>query len=107
MPLYGYVCDDCGDFQDWRPMDLSEQDGTCPSCAKPSRRAMSMPFLPCVSRNARIAHERNERSADQPAVMRREELEARHGRIRPRSAAHGHGDGGRQMYRGSVLGHAH
>lgn len=107
MPLYGYVCAACGAFQDWRPMAQSEQDAACPRCGKASPRSVSMPFLPCVSRNVRLAHERNERSADQPAVMRREELDARHGRIGARHVAHRHGDGGRSMYRSSVLGHAH
>lgn len=107
MPLYDYLCDDCGAFRDWRGMDLSEQDAPCPSCGKPSKRSISMPFLPRVSRNVRIAHELNERSAEQPAVMRREELDARHGRIKPQNATHRHGDAGRAMYRHSVLGHAH
>lgn len=107
MPLYDYVCDACGAFRDWRPMARSDEAVDCPSCGKASPRSVSMPFLPCVSRNTRIAHERNERSADAPAVMRREELDARYGRIKPRHAAHGRHDHGRGMYRTSVLGHMH
>jgi len=107
MPLYDYECNECGAFREWRGMDLSDQDAPCPSCGQPSKRSISMPFLPCVSRNVRIAHERNERSSDEPMVMRREELEARHGPITPRRAAIRHGEAGRATYRGSVLGHAH
>jgi len=108
MPLYDYVCDACGAFREWRPMAQSDEAAACPSCGKPSSRSVSMPFLPCVSRNTRIAHERNERSADAPTVMRREELDARHGRIKPQPhGGHGHRDHGRGMYRTSVLGHAH
>jgi putative FmdB family regulatory protein len=107
MPLYDYACDGCGPFRDWHPMSEAAADAECPACGRPSKRTVSMPFLRCVSRNVRIAHERNERSADEPKVMRREELLAAHGQIRPhgnRPPGHHHG---RNMYRSSVLGHAH
>jgi putative FmdB family regulatory protein len=106
MPLYDYACDGCGPFRDWRPMSEAASEADCPACGRPSMRTVSSPFLACVSRNTRIAHERNERSAEEPKVMRREEMMAAHGQIRPRSHAHGH-DHGRNMYRSSVLGHAH
>jgi len=41
-----------------------------------------------VTRNDRIAHERNERSAEEPRVMRQEELLAAHGHIKPRRQGH-------------------
>jgi putative FmdB family regulatory protein len=104
MPLYGYLCEDCGAFQDWRPMAEAADAAACPRCGRGARRSVSMPFLPCVSRNTRLAHERNERSAEAPQVMRREELDARHGRIRPRQATRQDGPGGRGMYRSL---HAH
>jgi putative FmdB family regulatory protein len=103
MPLYDYVCRECGPFREWQPMARSGADVACPGCGQGSKRAVSMPFLPCVSRDDRIAHERNERSADEPAVMRRDELDARYGRIKPR----GHHHHGRGMYRSTVLGHGH
>lgn len=106
MPLYDYVCEVDGPFREWRPMSLCDEDVDCPICGNPSKRSIAMPFLACVSRNVRIAHERNERSADEPKVMKREELLAAHGRIKPPTRARGKRPG-RNMYRSSVLGHAH
>jgi len=103
MPLYNYDCVACGPFRDWRPMSQSDADAECPSCGAPAKRAVSMPFLACVSRATRIAHERNERSAESPAVVRREHLPgADHGHTH----IHRH-DHGRAMYRPNMLGHAH
>ncbi len=102
MPRYDYTCESCGPFSDWRPMSESDLDASCPSCGSASKRLIAMPFLPCVSRNVRIAHERNERSAEEPKVMRREELAAAHGEVRPHRHQHG-----RNMYRSSVLSHSH
>jgi putative FmdB family regulatory protein len=101
MPLYHYQCDACGPFGDWMPMARSDQAVACPSCGTPSQRLLAAPFLTCVSANDKIAHERNERSADAPRVMQREELDslgARHQHI------HQHG---RNLYRPTMLGHAH
>jgi putative FmdB family regulatory protein len=100
MPLYNYVCPTCGPFDDWRPLSQAEADAACPSCATLSRRSVAMPFLACVSREVRIAHQRNERSADQPRVVGRDELH-RH----DHAHTHGH-QHGRSMY-SSVLGHSH
>jgi putative FmdB family regulatory protein len=98
MPLYSYQCLQCGSFEDWRAVSLANSDADCPLCGQASRRQMSMPFLSCVSRNVRIAHERNEKSMEQPRVVGRDELH-KHGHAR----GHPHG---RSMY-SSVLGHAH
>jgi putative FmdB family regulatory protein len=101
MPLYDYVCDRDGPFRDWRPMRLCGQAMPCPTCGRAAKRAIATPHLACVPRAVRIAHERNERSAEQPNVMRREEL---HATGRARAPAHRHGSG---QYRRSMLGHAH
>ena len=102
MPLYDYQCRVCGPFRDFRPLSEWDKDTKCPNCGSPSKRSIASPRLQCVSRNVRVAHERNERSAEEPRVMRREELDAAYGHISPRSRQHG-----RNMYRRSVLGHAH
>jgi hypothetical protein len=89
-------------------MSASDQDAECPSCGAKSKRLVAMPYLACVSRNVRIAHERNERSADQPLVMRREEWRAMGGGL---GSGHRHPlglqDERRHMDRPSMLGHAH
>jgi putative FmdB family regulatory protein len=102
MPLYDYQCRACGRFKEFRPLSKWDKDTKCPNCGRPSKRSIASPRLRCVSRNVRVAHERNARSAEEPSVMRREELDPAHGHIAPHSQQHG-----RNMYRHSVLGHAH
>ena len=82
MPLYDYECRDCGAFRDWRPMSEWNADVPCPDCSLPSRRQAAAPMLGVLSTNTRIAHERNERSAHEPKVVRREDL--------PRGQRHDH-----------------
>jgi putative FmdB family regulatory protein len=87
MPLYDYICERCGSFREWRSLAESGDAVPCPGCAAPAPRAISAPYLSRLDRGTRIARERNERSAHEPMVVRREALEAgRHGRRR-----HGHG----------------
>jgi putative FmdB family regulatory protein len=108
MPLYDYECGSCGPFRGWRSMSRSDQNAKCPACGKPSQRLVAMPFLTCISQNARIAHERNEKSADQPAVMRREEWRALNGGLGGREDRRAAGPvQGRVKDRPSMLGHAH
>jgi putative FmdB family regulatory protein len=102
MPLYDYQCEICGPFRDWQPMARSGQAGTCPSCNAPSQRLLAAPFLSCVSANGKIAHERNERSAEAPRVTQRAELDAHGSTGLQRGHQHG-----RNMYRPTMLGHAH
>jgi putative FmdB family regulatory protein len=102
MPLYNYKCDACGPFRDWQPMARSDQATACPSCNAPSQRLLAAPFLPCVSASGRIAHERNERSAEAPRVVKRAELDAHGGPAYHRPHRHGH-----DLFRSSMLGHAH
>jgi putative FmdB family regulatory protein len=102
MPLYDYQCRVCGQFKEFRPLSKWDKDTKCPNCGSASKRSVASPRLQCVSRNVRVAHERNERSAEEPRVMSREELDPAHGHIAPHSQQHG-----RNMYRRSVLGHAH
>jgi putative FmdB family regulatory protein len=74
MPLYDYQCQTCGPFREWRSMKECEQSVTCPSCSVPAPRLPTSPRVAVLSAHERIAHERNERSAHQPAVVRREDL---------------------------------
>lgn len=100
--LYDYQCGLCGPFKEVRPLSQWNRDTTCPNCGSPAKRTISSPRLQRINRSVRIAHERNERSADEPRVMRRAELDAAHADISTHTHQHG-----RNMYRGSVLGHAH
>lgn len=100
MALYPYECAVCGPFEGWRPISQALEDAPCPNCGMASPRRISMPFLPAVSRQDRRAHELNERSADRPRVVGRDELHNYGKRL-----GHGHSHG-QSMY-SSVLGHAH
>jgi putative FmdB family regulatory protein len=102
MPLYDYQCRVCGPFREFRSLRDWDKGARCPNCGSFSKRSVAMPRLPCVSRNVRVAHERNELSAEKPRVMRRDELDAAH----VHGALHSH-QHGRNMYRSSVLGHSH
>ena len=69
MPLYDYRCEDCGDFRSWQRMSESADDVACPSCAGVAARLVTAPSLALMANNNRVAHARNEKSADQPAVV--------------------------------------
>ncbi len=77
MPLYDYGCGSCGPFREWRSMDEWDGKVPCPTCSLPAARLASAPMLSALSSNNRIAHERNERSAHEPKVVRRENLPGR------------------------------
>jgi putative FmdB family regulatory protein len=70
MPLYDYECTTCGAFRAWRSMSEHAASVECPSCTLPASRLAAAPMLAVLSSNSRIAHERNERSAHEPKVMR-------------------------------------
>jgi putative FmdB family regulatory protein len=74
MPLYDYRCQTCGPFREWRRMQQYEQSVPCPLCSLPAPRLPTSPMVPVLSANERIAHARNEKSAHEPAVVRREDL---------------------------------
>lgn len=94
MPLYDYGCDRCGIFSVRRSMAESATPAVCPHCAASAPRVMSAPFLNTMNGHNRKAHERNERSADCPAVMTRAEWELSRHRAGTATghqrAAHGH-----------------
>jgi putative FmdB family regulatory protein len=86
LPLYDYECTSCGPFRDWRSISEWEAKVPCPNCSLSAPRLAAAPMLSALSSNSRIAHERNERSAHEPKVMRREDLSHDHRR-------HGHHQG--------------
>ena len=86
MPLYDYGCETCGPFREWRSISEWETSVPCPNCSVPAPRLAAAPMLAVLSSNNRIAHERNERSAHEPKVARREDLPRDH-----RHHGHAHG----------------
>lgn len=74
MPLYDYACNECGRFRAWRAMAEAAAPADCPGCGTTAPRAVTAPNLAILGRSTRIAHERNERSAHEPAVMQRSQM---------------------------------
>jgi putative FmdB family regulatory protein len=84
MPLYDYVCDECGPFRAWQLMAHAMRPSLCPECGEPGERAITAPHLRCgAAVNHYRAEAHNEKSAHEPMVVRR--FEAGHGQ-----ADHGH-----------------
>ncbi len=69
MPLYEFMCDNCGPFTELRPMSECDLAVECPDCNAKAPRMMSAPRLAIMEKNNRIAWERNERSAHEPKRM--------------------------------------
>lgn len=68
MPIYEYICDDCGPFTEMEKMARASEPMPCPSCEQLSRRGISAPFLANMDPYNRIAHQRNEKSAHEPKM---------------------------------------
>ena len=64
----------------------------CPDCGKPAPHGISAPFIANMDPNNRIAHQRNEKSANEPRVASGQ----------PGGHSHGHGHG-----HGHDHGHSH
>jgi putative FmdB family regulatory protein len=78
MPVYDYLCDRCGPFTEMRPMAECELPLECPACGVDAPRAyLTAPHFATMSREARLAHVTNERSAHAP--QRLADWKAKHG----------------------------
>ena len=92
MPLYDYACDACGPFREWRPMSAAGEPAECPVCGQDAPRTIAAPFLANMNPHSRIAHQRNEKSADQPQVVKKSS--GHDASAHPhRHCAHGHKNG--------------
>jgi putative FmdB family regulatory protein len=78
MPVYEYLCNDCGPFTEFRPMSEFEQPNDCPHCSIPAPRViLTAPNFACMPSHARKAHAVNERSAHAPKTL--DQHKASHG----------------------------
>jgi putative FmdB family regulatory protein len=95
MPLYHYICRNCSEFTQWRPMREAGQPAPCPGCGSSAPRAVSAPYLAIMDTGHRKARTMEERNADRPGVVRREEVPHLVERDRraqgPRRFQHAHG----------------
>jgi putative FmdB family regulatory protein len=74
MPLYSYICLNCSEFTQWRPMREARQPATCPHCGRSAPRAISAPHLAIMDTSKRKARAIEERSIDEPGVVQREQV---------------------------------
>ena len=63
MPVYEYLCNECGPFKDMRPMSECDDPQACPRCETSAPRViLTAPNFFCMSPDKRKAIAVNERS---------------------------------------------
>ena len=67
MPIYEYQCEVHGRFSELKNIVSRNQQSHCPRCGNVSIRIISAPSLSIMTTQNRIAWQRNEKSAHQPA----------------------------------------
>lgn len=71
MPQYEFYCEKCGPFECWRPFNEASVPLICPTCQAIARRIYTSPGLVKTPPALAQAMYRSEKSAHEPAVMRR------------------------------------
>lgn len=67
MPVYEYLCNDCGPFTNMRPMAECDEPDACPRCDEAAPRViLTAPAFFCMPAATRKAHAVNERSRHAP-----------------------------------------
>ncbi len=89
MPIYEFECDAHGYFDEQRPMALAKAAAPCPACGTEARRVLSTPNIPLLAASNRRARDRNEQSAHEPKLVKREATQAREPEPRKVHATHG------------------
>jgi putative FmdB family regulatory protein len=78
MPVYDYLCSECGPFTELLPMAECDAPQPCPGCGDFAPRAfLTAPHFTLMSAERRLAHATNERSAHAPERLG--DFKARHG----------------------------
>ena len=71
MPNYDFVCEDCGPFEQQRPLAEASDPMACPSCGRESRRVYAMPNTRRMPAALSGAMDRADKSAHEPELVRR------------------------------------
>ena len=90
MPIYDYLCPQCGPFEARRPMSESQAAAACAICAVPAPRVPGASRLNLMPYNNRIAETRNEKSAHEPGVVHRMGGHDAHGHAHGKPSRHAH-----------------
>jgi putative FmdB family regulatory protein len=69
MPVYVFVCHECGSFELARPMAQASNRACCPTCQSEARRVFTPPRLTRLATPMRRALETEEASAHEPRVV--------------------------------------
>lgn len=73
MPIYEFLCDDCGHFEERRSFEEAGDPAACPDCESAARRVYAMPNLKTMPTPLSNAMHRSEKSAYEPEVAWRPE----------------------------------
>ncbi|MDQ4084099.1 MAG: zinc ribbon domain-containing protein [Actinomycetota bacterium] len=93
MPIYEFLCGECGSFEERRSFEEAGNQAVCPGCGTTAQRVYSMPNLRTTAAALSNAMNRVEKSAHEPGVMRQPEGDALPGK-RYRLSHGGHGGHG-------------
>ena len=69
MPIYEFLCEDCGPLEQQRPLAESSEPMSCPSCGLAARRIYHMPATRKIPAALSEAMNRTEKSAHEPEVV--------------------------------------
>lgn len=73
MPVYDYLCEDCGPIRALRPMSAHADPISCPACKQEAPRAiLQAPHMSGLSTERRTALETNERARHEPRLSTRD-----------------------------------
>jgi len=73
VPVYEFLCKNCGSFEQRRSFVEAGDPMMCPSCGEEARRIYLMPATQKVSATLSNTMNRVEKSAHEPEVVRRPE----------------------------------
>ena len=92
MPIYEFLCEDCGSFEEQRSFKEAGKAAACPGCGVEARRLYTMPNTNRVPAGLSKAMDRAEKSAHEPETVRRrvggDEGKHRHSHGRPWAIGH-------------------
>lgn len=74
MPLYDFVCGDCGPFRAWTVIGAGDAPAECPDCGGACARGLAAPQISTMNVRLRSAMARSERSIDEPKVVKKSHL---------------------------------